>query len=189
MISLPVDRIFRRFDDLKVFITPLLSESDYFEPVRLPSVRDFTIGVLPFGYASEAVLDPSDVRFPTNWPGIFFNYHERWVPIDGARRFALERAYLHLYLNALDDLQAASLHCDPMLEKSEPNFAYKRGPHLHLAGGMPDISRAHVSICAADKGRGGNNLGSLTTTLRSGLCMLIDELIPTYMRHLDKVAN
>lgn len=188
MISLPADRIFRRFDDLKSFISPLLSANDLFEASRLPGVRDFTIGILPFGYSAESVMDPAELRFPTNWESLFFNYHERWVPIHGGKAFGLERAYLHLYLSALDDLQAASLHCDPMMEKVESNYLYKRGPHLHLAGAVPDISRAHVSICVADNARGGNNLGSLTNTLNAGLGMLIDEIIPAYERHLERLA-
>lgn len=98
---------------------------------------------------------------------------------------ALDRAYLHLHLKSLDDLQAASLHCDPMTEKSEVNYTYKRGPHLHIAGATPDISRAHVSLCVSDRAKGGNNLGSLTSTLKSGLSLLVDELIPAYARHLS----
>lgn len=188
MISLPADRLFRRFDDLRSFISPLLSVSDLFEPQRLPSVRDYTIGILPFGYSAESVLDPSELRFPTKWDKIFFNYHERWVPIQGGKAFGLQRAYLHLYLSVLGDLQAASLHCDPMMAKVESNYRYKRGPHLHLAGGLPDISRAHVSICVADNALGGNNLGSLTRTLQSGLGMLIEELIPVYTTHLERLA-
>ncbi|MEC9067785.1 MAG: hypothetical protein VX569_10955 [Pseudomonadota bacterium] len=188
MISLPADWIHRRFGDVAALIAPLLSPEDYFEAARLTAVRDYTIGILPFGYAAETVMDPSNVRFPTNWDDVFFNYHERWVPIDGGRRFALERAYLHLYLSSLDDLQAASLHCDPMLEKSEVNYRYKRGPHLHIAGAIPDISRAHVSVCVADTARGGNNLGSLTSTFKAGLRLLIDELIPSYSRHLQQDA-
>ena len=188
MISLPAERLFRRFDDLKAFIQPLVSETDAYEASRLSGVRDFTIGIIPFGYAAESISDPSESRYPTRWGDIFFNYHERWVPVQSGKVFALERAYLHLYLSTLNDLQAASLHCDPMLEKSEPNYAYKRGPHLHLAGSFPDISRAHVSVCVADAARGGNNLGSLTSTLKSGLRLLIDELIPAYTKHLGLVA-
>lgn len=188
MICLPAERLFRRFDDLKSFIIPLVSEADAYEASRLSGVRDFTIGIIPFGYSAESIADPSESRFPTRWSNIFFNYHERWVPVQGGKTFALERAYLHLYLSTLDDLQAASLHCDPMLEKSEINYAYKRGPHLHLAGALPDISRAHVSVCVADAARGGNNLGSLTRTLKCGLRMLIDELIPAYTKHLERSA-
>ena len=188
MITLPADRLFRRYGDLKSLIAPLLSEADLFQAQRLPSVRDFTIGILPFGYSAESVLDPSEVRFPTNWAGIFFKYHERWISIEGGRAFGLERAYLHLYLSALGDLQAASLHCDPMTEKTEPGYRYKRGPHLHIAGAIPDVSRAHVAICISDIARGGNNLGSLTRTLKSGLAMLVDELIPAYDIHLEGLA-
>jgi hypothetical protein len=185
MISLPADRIFRRFDDLKSLIAPLLSPTDLFEPLRLPAVRDYTIGILPFGYSAESVSDPAELRFPTNWADVFFNYHERWVSLKAGREFGLERAYLHLYLSSLGDLQAASLHCDPMMTKAEPNHKYKRGPHLHIAGSSPDISTAHISICVADTARGGNNLGSLTRTLQLGLGMLVDELIPAYTRHLE----
>ena len=187
-ISLPADHLFRRYGDVQSFISPILPEEDFFEASRLMRVRDFTIGILPFGYPAEAVLDPDSLRFPTQWSGIFFNYHERWVPFDGAKRFALDRAYLHFYLTPLDDLQAASLHCDPSLDRTEANFSYKRGPHLHIAGAIPDISRSHLSICASDNALGGNNLGSLTRTLKSGLSLIIDELIPKYCRHIEGLA-
>lgn len=188
-VALPVENIFRRLNDLPQLLSPITSESDAFVGSRLPRVRDFTIGMLPHGYAPESVLDPAAVRFPTRWAGIFFNYHERWVAIDAARSYAMERAYLHIYLTDLDDLQAVSLHCDPMLEREDASFQFKRGPHLHLAGATPDISRTHISICAADKAMGGNNLGSLTSTVKAGLRMLVDELIPAYNRHLETLVR
>lgn len=188
-IALPVDRIFRRLSDLPPLLSPITSDSDAFVALRLPRVRDYTIGFLPFGYPPESVLDPASVRFPTIWEGIFFNYHERWVPIDAAKSYAMERAYLHIYLTELDDLQAVSLHCDPLLEPGDTSFRFKRGPHLHVAGATPDISRTHISICAADKAMGGNNLGSLTSTLQAGLKMLVDELIPAYNRHLESLGE
>lgn len=188
-VALPVGNIFRRLSDLSQLLSPITSDADAFMAARLPRVKDFTIGMLPHGYAPESVLDPAAVRFPTKWEGIFFNYHERWVAIDAARSYAMERAYLHIYLTELDDLQAVSLHCDPLLEPEDASFRFKRGPHLHLAGAMPDISRTHISICAADKAMGGNNLGSLTSTLQAGLRMLVQELIPAYNRHLESLGR
>lgn len=187
-VALPAKNIFRRLSDLPKLLSLITSESDAFVAIRLPRVRDFTIGMLPHGYAPEAVLDPAAVRFPTKWEGIFFNYHERWVAIDGARNYAMERAYLHIYLRELGDLQAVSLHCDPLIEPDDASFRFKRGPHLHLAGAVPDISRTHISICAADKAMGGNNLGSLTSTMKAGLGLLVDELIPAYNRHLETLG-
>lgn len=71
MISLPSEKISRRIADLRVFIAPLLSDGDLFEATRLTGVRDFTIGVLPFGFATESVYDPTDLRLPTKWGGLY----------------------------------------------------------------------------------------------------------------------
>src|SRR5436190_10811569 len=151
-VGLPADRLFRRFADAQALLSPLLEQPDRFEVVRLPQAVDYTIGLIPRGYAAQSVIDPSSLRLPSKWESIYFNYHETWRPTNGSNRYFLDRAYLHFYLRnfeGAEELQALSLHCDPALEKTDPHFRYRRGPHFHVGGARPNIDRAHLSLCVS----------------------------------------
>lgn len=183
-IGLPADRLFRRLTDVKLLIEPVLGDPARFEVARFPQTSDFTIGVVPRGYAVDMIMDPSSLRIKTRWEDLYFNYHEVWLSSVKTQKFIMERAYLHFYLrnlDGLDELQALSLHCDPALDKSHAHYRYQRGPHFHIGGASPNIDRAHVSLCVSDTALGGNNLGALTRTLSHSLGMVIDEFIPHYV--------
>lgn len=183
-VGLPADRLVRRFNEVKAFLDPILERRDRFEVGRLPQAPEFTIGIVPRGYAVHTVIDPSALRLVSKWENIYFNYHEMWRPAGSAGRYLMDRAYLHFYIRDHEgerELQALSLHCDPALDRGESSFRYRRGPHLHIGGAEPNIDRAHLSLCVADAALGGNNLGALTKTLKGSLGLVVDEIIPQYL--------
>lgn len=169
---------------ISALVAPLVADSKRIQIRRFNNVRDHTVGVVPFGQTPDLITDPSALRVPARSDGLFFNYYETWVPASrDADAYDLERAYLHLYLkwNAAErELQAMSLHCDPMLRKNEASYRYKRGPHLHVGGTTPNIDRAHISLCVGDNALGGNNIGALMTSLKKSVSMIVDEVIPHY---------
>jgi hypothetical protein len=182
-VGLPADRLYRRLGDVKALLGPILEKPERFDVIRLPQAPDYTIGLVPRGYAVHTVIDPSSLRLASKWESIYFNYHETWRQSGKPERYLLDRAYLHFYLRdfeGMEELQALSLHCDPALEKADAHYRYRRGPHFHVGGARPNIDRAHLSLCVSDNALGGNNLGSLTRTLRDSLGMVIREVIPHY---------
>lgn len=182
-IRLTTHDLAKRGKNVISLISPLVGNLGRVEARRLPSKRDFVLGVLPHGLSPTDVNAPDQLRVPSLQAGIYFNYYEIWMPVGTGESYALERAYLHLYIKRdLQDqeLQALSLHCDPLLAKSEPSYAYKRGPHLHVGGATPSIDRAHLSLCVGDASLGGNNVGSLMAKLRQSIDMVASELLPCY---------
>jgi hypothetical protein len=57
---------------------------------------------------------------------------------------------------------------------------YKRGPHLHVGGGSPNIDRAHISLCVNDNAFGGGTIEELTATFSKCVTMINDEILPRY---------
>ena len=149
----------------------------------MTNFTDYVVGPMPHGSNFSNFSDPSDIRLKTAWENIYFNYHEIWQS-DGTRYFSLNRAYFHLYLtrgSSSSEIQSLSLHCDPMLAKSERSYLYKRGPHLHIGNAAPDISRAHLSLCVGDNQVGGNTVNALMGKFKKALEMISVEIVPRYL--------
>jgi hypothetical protein len=173
----------KRDQHISALIAPLVADSRKVQIRRFGGLRNYVVGAVPYGQSPDLVSDPASLRIPTVQSGSFFNYHEIWLPVLGKDTYDLNRAYLHIYLKrsaAEPELQALSLHCDPTLPKGEPSYIYKRGPHLHVGGAVPNIDRAHISLCIGDSAAGGNNVGSLMANFKRSIDMITSEVLPCY---------
>jgi hypothetical protein len=172
----------KRSTKIKELLAPLTVNTSTLDVRQLPNMPNYVLSALSRGLRLMTLTDPAEVRVPTKWDGVFFNYHEIWIH-DGSKFYVLNRAYLHIYISqesARNDLQTLSLHCDPSMQPSEAGYSYKRGPHLHLHTSQPNIERAHISLCVGDKQFGGSNIGALMTKLSASVKMISDEVIPKY---------
>jgi hypothetical protein len=164
-------------------VAALVSDRAKIHVERFPNVGGYVVGVLPHGMSPALVRDPDELRVRTVQNGTFFNYHEVWVPVRATDKYDLNRAYLHFYIKrgvADAELQALSLHCDPALQATDASYLYRRGPHLHVGGADPSISRAHLSLCVGDTAMGGNNVGAMMTKFRRSIDMIAAEMLPCY---------
>jgi hypothetical protein len=78
--------------------------------------------------------------------------------------------------------QVFSLHCDPSLNEGDVHFRYKRGPHIHVDGANPDVSRAHISLFLMDTAKGGADLKTLMANFGEAVQMVAREIFPRWQR-------
>lgn len=164
-------------------VAPLLIDRNRVEVRPIGSGQAYTLGVIPKGQSPASISSPDAVRVPTKVESIFLNYYEAWVSDAETGGYLLERAYMHIHHKRTKDApdrQILCLHCDPLLEKKDPSFVYKRGPHLHIGGAAPNIDRSHISVCLNDPQQGGGDVASLTSTLQLAVTMIDREIFPLY---------
>jgi hypothetical protein len=143
----------------------------------------YTIGVLPNGRQPSSYLNPEEVLVPTRVPNLLMNYYETWRKGTEADEYYLDKAYMHIHLATRSlSQQIFSLHCDPSIHPSAEHFRYKRGPHVHIEGATPNVSRAHVSLCLSDQDFGGANLVALMMSFDQAVRMIAAEFFPCWER-------
>lgn len=181
MISLTEGELKKRHVDVLGIVEPLIKKSSV-EIRQLGAGTDYVIGLLSKGVSPRSVDTPENVRVPTRVGGVYLNYHERWRPIKRTTDLELERAYLHLYLpdGKGSDTQILCFHCEPTAGATGASAAYKNGPHFHVGGGNPNISKAHISVCVNDESQGGVDAATLSDTMRKAVRMIDLELLPRY---------
>ena len=169
---------------MRNILAPLLPQPPNSSVRQLGLGRDrYILGVLPRNRVPTSVLNPEEAIVPTRLFGVSLNYYEIWRPLGGTEKYYLDRAYMHIHLTTGGaKRQVLALHCDPALNPSEHHYQYKRGPHMHIEGAVPSVSRAHISVCLLDNELGGAEIGRLTTSFRAAVVMVAKELFPCWER-------
>lgn len=163
-------------------LKPLIADRNKIEVRQVGSGTYHTLAALARGATPALIGDPAAARVPSKASGVFLNYHEVWKP-SSRDEYLLERAYLHLHLaptSRESDRQILCLHCDPLTATGDVSHSYKRGPHLHILGGNPNIDKAHVALCINDEGHGGATVIELTKSLSAAITMIGREFLPHY---------
>lgn len=165
-------------------VAPLLPKPPNMEVRQVGHGRNaYTLAVLPKGWSAAMVWNPEEVLVATRLPKILMNYFETWTQTRREDEYLLDRAYMHVHIALKEGpKQILALHCDPSMKKSDWNYRYKRGPHLHVYGADPDIRRAHISVCLRDSTFGGSDLPELTGGLEDAVKMIANEVLPTWER-------
>jgi hypothetical protein len=125
-------------------------------------------------------LDPDLWRFTTRVPKVRASYYERWIPTDFRQQtFALDRAYLHLYLrrDQHDETEILALHCDPNESQSERHYRYKVGPHIHMSTAEDPFPHVHVALNNHDLEPILTSVAKLTGALKSAIEMVDDQVL------------
>jgi hypothetical protein len=177
---------YKRRNSIKHLIAPLLPDISNTVVEQIGLNRDYyTVGPIPRGSNPSSFLNPEDPVVHTQIPNVFINYYEMWGASEAGNNYFLERAYMHFhYATRGEQKQILALHCDPAMHQDESHYRYKRGPHFHVEGGNPDLSRAHVSLCLSDDALGGSDLISLMTTFRDAVSMIRKEIFPCWERKI-----
>lgn len=104
-------------------------------------------------------------------------YHERWIP--SGSKWALERAYLHLYRaeTGMEETEMLCLHCDPDEPPGAPWWTYKRGPHLHFSEAPEPIPHSHVALGLANLTEVLRTHGNLMEMMKHAIDMIRDEIL------------
>jgi hypothetical protein len=165
-------------------VAPILPQPPNAVVEQVGLVRNaYVIGVLPVGRSPTSYQNPEEILVATRSPKILMNYYETWRPRANSGEYSLDKAYMHIHsVFSSEAKQIFSLHCDPCLHPSERHFRYKRGPHVHIEGAVPDVSRGHISLCLAHKDLGGTDILSLTSSLAEAVNMIASELLPCWER-------
>lgn len=165
-------------------VTPLLPNPPGVTIERVGTSRDtYTLSVLPHGRAASYYLNPEAVLVATSIPQVLLNYYESWRELGRGDEYYLDRAYMHFHLTSgPKPIQVFSLHCDPSLKEGDVHFRYKRGPHIHVDGAKPDVSRAHISLCLMDTAKGGADLKTLMANFGEAVQMVAREIFPCWER-------
>jgi hypothetical protein len=185
VVSIAAKDIMQRRQEIIRMITPLIADRKHIDVRQVGTGRNFTLGVLAKGQSPASINSADSIRIPSRVSGVFLNYYEVWVSDTTTTDLLLNRAYMHVHLkrtNDAPDRQILCLHCDPHLEKNDASFQYKRGPHLHIGGAMPNIDRSHVSVCLSDPNLGGLDLQAIMSTMKSAVAMINKEIFPSYLR-------
>jgi len=169
---------------IRRLVSPLLPTPPNLAVERVGLRRDiYTLTVLPRGRSPTFYSAPETALVSTAPPRILLNYYENWKQYLRVDEYFLDRMYMHLHIVATPTpRQVFSLHCDPALESGEVHYSYKRGPHLHIEGASPDISRAHISPCLTDVTLGGNDLAAIMDGFGKAVRMVVSEILPCINR-------
>jgi hypothetical protein len=119
-------------------------------------------------------------KFATKLGKIRAAYHERWQPTDFQRTsFALERAYLHLYLrdDQRNESEIVALHCDPNERKAGRHYRYKAGPHIHMKTAGDPLAHSHIGLHPGEVESILSSADALTKALATGIEMLADQVL------------
>jgi hypothetical protein len=181
-ITIDDSQLADRTREIRGLVAGLVANKRGIEVRQLPGGVDYIVGVLSKGVAPESVTSPELIRVPSKIIGVYLNYHERWRPITKSTLYELERAYLHIYLAPKNgvDRQILCFHYEPSTGAADASAAYKNGPHLHVGGATPSITKAHLAICVNDDDLGGEDLQALNKTLKAAIRMIELELLPKY---------
>jgi hypothetical protein len=173
-----------RKSNVRNLLAPLLSQPPNIAVEQIGFARNrYTLGLIPKNRAPSSIQNPEDAVVTTRVPGVLLNYYEMWSPVEGTDSYSLRRAYMHLHLGRGSAVrQIMALHCDPEMSPSDQHYKYKRGPHLHLEGAQPSVSRAHISLCLLDQQLGGADIVRLTNSMRAAVEMVGSELFPCWER-------
>jgi hypothetical protein len=165
-------------------VSPLLPQPPNVTIQQVGPSRDtYTLGVLPRGRNPNSFLNPEDVLVPTRVPNVLMNYYETWQQGARADEYLLDRVYMHIHIiYRMKSLQVLSLHCDPCMKESDAHFWYKRGPHFHVEGATPSVSRAHIALCLMDEYLGGSDLQALMLSFGAAVRLVVAELFPCWDR-------
>jgi hypothetical protein len=165
-------------------VSPLLPQPPNVIVEQIGLGRDsYTLGVLPRGRRADSFLNPEEALVATRVPNVLMNYYETWRQRTEADEYYLDRLYMHIHIvTRPKPRQLLSLHCDPSMRTSDGHFRYKRGPHFHIEGAMPDVSRAHISLCLVDRDYGGSDLQTLTWSFGEAVRLIAAELFPCWER-------
>jgi hypothetical protein len=139
--------------------------------------------VLPHGRRPNTFSNPEEVLVATRASNVLMNYYETWRQTKEADEYYLDRVYMHMHIVARPKpQQVLSLHCDPSMNASDAHFRYRRGPHFHIEGATPNVSRAHISLCLVDQHLGGSDLRALTSSFGEAVQLIASELFPCWER-------
>jgi hypothetical protein len=165
-------------------VSPLLPQPSNVIVEQVGPSRDaYTLSVLPHGRSPSSFLNPEEVLVATRAPNVLMNYYETWRRGREPDEYYLDRVYMHMHIVAHPKpRQVLSLHCDPSMKTSDTHFRYRRGPHFHIEGAAPDVSRAHISLCLVDQNFGGADLSALTSSFGQAVRLIAAELFPCWER-------
>ncbi|MCK5023571.1 MAG: hypothetical protein KAS04_05335 [Candidatus Aenigmarchaeota archaeon] len=121
--------------------------------------------------------------FRTFATDIWSQYSEFWKPINGQRKYFLNRAYLNILItnretHKFDKL--VSIHCDPYDKGNEPLCTYKRGPHLHVQKAEHPIPKCHFPLNLTELNKILSSIEKITTALEDAIKIICNEVLSRY---------
>jgi hypothetical protein len=123
-----------------------------------------------------------DWRFRTTFRDIQCQYFELWNALTSGRRWALDRAYLHLFLidrETREETELIAVHADPNNTDADPLQTIRRGPHLHVKKLESWLQRAHFSLTVGYVDRAVASAAELTRVVAETVelvgCEVIDR--------------
>lgn len=120
-------------------------------------------------------------RLPSKVGHLFINYYEIWVSEDGGVSYSLEKAYMHLDQASQDgrkDDEILAIHCDPCTSRSDAQYPFKRGPHMHISSRIGSLNKAHIALCLTNVDNVCSNAQALTDALKEIVAMIDGEFFP-----------
>jgi len=165
-------------------VSPLMPQPSSVTVQQVGPSRDaYTLSVLPHGRSPSSYSNPEEALVATRAPNVFMNYYESWRHGVRADEYRLDRVYMHIHIiYGMKSLQVLSLHCDPSMKEADAHFRYKRGPHFHIEGATPSVSRAHIALCLMDQYFGGSDLRALMLSFGEAVRLVAGELFPCWER-------
>ena len=124
-----------------------------------------------------------DWKFSSKHRDILCQYFELWRPAGSHRKWALDRAYLTLFLTDRTSRQSRELicvHSDPNDLTGGTSQMYKRGPHLHIKHLAEPLPHAHFPLTIGYVDEVINSEPSLTRVLQEITSMLSIEVIDRF---------
>lgn len=150
------------------------------EVFRKSDTEKIIIGLGPGNFGNSA----RDARYPSKKSSLFINYFEIWYPDAADQTCSLDKAYMHLDMPNHDgtfEEEVLALHCDPTIDKMDPAYIYKRGPHMHIPGHKWKIDKAHIALCVTNLDQTCSTIDSLTDALASIIKMIDAEILPQFI--------
>lgn len=121
-----------------------------------------------------------DWRFRTTFRDIQCQYFELWNAQASGREWALDRAYLHVFLidrNTRQENELIAVHADPNNTDPDPLQTIRRGPHLHVKRLESWLQHAHFSLTLGYVDRAVASAAELTRVFAAAVALVGGEVI------------
>ena len=107
-------------------------------------------------------------------------YFELWNALTSGREWALDRAYLHVFLidrETRQEIELIAVHADPNNTDADPLQTIRRGPHLHVKRLESWLQRAHFSLTLGYVDRAVASAAELTRVVAQAVELVGGEVI------------
>jgi hypothetical protein len=168
--------LLERNNVIRQFLRPIAKRRD----VGCNSVSVGLARVIAAHDGSQMARQYRDWRFRSACRDIHCQYFEVWDVLKSGREWALNRAYLHVFLinrESRQEQELIAVHADPNNTDALPLQAIRKAPHLHVTSFEPWLQHTHFSLTVGYVDRAVRSVSEFTRVFSEAVKVVRSEVI------------